>query len=73
MERPDLGSNCQILTADILIKYINIGPVKQIFFCKIAIIYLSINLNMCFVVLKTTVLLRRFFEYLQHMFWLRNI
>ena len=35
---------------------------------KIAIIFLSISLNMCFWVLKRTVS----FEYPQHMFWLRN-
>ena len=41
-----------------------IGPVKQKCRRKIAIIFLSISLNMCFG--------DGYFEYLQHMFWLRK-
>ena len=35
----------------------NIGPVKQIFKCKIVIIFFPINLNICFGCSKETVLL----------------
>ena len=44
-----------------------IGPVKQIFKSKIAVIFLPIDLNICFGC-KRTVSLR----HSQHMFWLRN-
>ena len=44
-----------------------IGPVKQTFMRKVAIIFLAIDLNICFGC-KRTVSLR----HSQHMFWLRN-
>ena len=42
------------------------------FQCKIAIIYLSISLNMCFGYSKEPSHQDNSFEYPQHMFWLRN-
>ena len=44
-----------------------IGPVKQTFMRKVAIIFLAIDLNICFGC-KRIVSLR----HSQHMFWLRN-
>ena len=49
-----------------------IGPVKQIKLRKIAIIFLSISLNMCFWCSKEPSHRDGSFEYPQHMFWLRN-
>ena len=40
---------------------------------KIAIIFLSISLNMCFGCSKEPSLRDGSFEYPQHMFWLRNM
>ena len=50
----------------------NIGPVKQIFWRKIAIIHLSISLIMCFGCSKEPSHWDSSFEYPQPMFWLRN-
>ena len=50
-----------------LVQHQIIGPVK-----KNAIIFLSINLNMCFVCSKEPSHRDGSFEYPQHMFWLRN-
>ena len=49
-----------------------IGPVKQFFMRKIAIIFLPISLNMCFGRSKGPSHRDGSFEYLQHMAWLRN-
>ena len=49
-----------------------IGPVKQINLRKIAIILLTISLNMCFGCSKEPSHRDGSFEYPQHMFWLRN-
>ena len=49
-----------------------IGPVKQINLREIAIIFLSISLNMCFGCSKEPSHRDGSFEYSQHMFWLRN-
>ena len=49
-----------------------IGPVKHKNMCKIAIIFLSISLNMCFGCSKELSHQDGSFEYPQHMFWLRN-
>ena len=50
-----------------------IGPAKQIFVKhKIAIIFLSISLNMCYVHSKEPSHWDGSFEFPQHMFWLRN-
>ena len=59
-----LGFHC-------LPKYL-IGPVKQIFCHKIAIIYLSISLNMCFGCSKEPSHWDGSFQYPLHMFWFRN-
>ena len=49
------------------------GPVKQIFFQhKIAIIFLSISLNICYGCSKEPSHLDGSFEYRQHMLWMRN-
>ena len=40
--------------------------------CKIVIIFLPINLNMCFGCSKEASHLDGSFEYPQYMFWLRN-
>ena len=48
------------------------GPVKQLFKRKIAVIFLSVSLNMCFGCSKETLHQGSSFEYPQHMFWLRN-
>ena len=40
--------------------------------CKILIIFLPINLNMCFGCLKEPSQRDGSFEYPQHMFWMRN-
>ena len=47
------------------------GPSKN-FERKIAIIFLSISLNLCFGCLKEPSYRDGSFEYRQHMFWLRN-
>ena len=51
---------------------LNTGPVKQKHLLKIAVIYLSISLNMCFRCSKEPSHQDGSFEYPQHMFWLRN-
>ena len=51
---------------------VHIGPVKQTFERKIAIIFLSISLNMCFGCSKEPSHRDGSFEYPQHMFWLRS-
>ena len=51
---------------------LSIGPVKQNIQHKIAIIFLSISLNMCFGCSKEPSLRDGSFEYPQHMIWLRN-
>ena len=48
------------------------GPVKQKFEHKIVIIFLPINLNICFGCSKEPSHRDGSFEYPQHMFWLRN-
>ena len=58
----------QILTCKLYI----IGPVKEKCKCKIAIIFLSISLNMYFGCSKEPSHCDGSFEYPQHMFWLRN-
>ena len=55
----------------VYIKGSHIGLDEQKFLRKIVNIFLPISFNM-FWVLKRTVSLRGFFEYPQHMFWLRN-
>ena len=50
----------------------SIGPVKQKFMRKIAIIFLSIALNICFGYSIELSHRDGSFEYPQHMFWLRN-
>ena len=45
---------------------------SKIFECKIAIIFFSINVNMCFGCSKEPSHRDGSFEYPQHMFWLRN-
>ena len=50
----------------------SIGPVKQKFERKNVIIFLSFNLNLCFVCSKEPSYRDGSFEYPQHMFWLRN-
>ena len=56
-----------------LVRSLNIiGPVKQFFLNKIAIIFLPINLNMCFDGSKEPSHWDGSFEYPQHMFWMRN-
>ena len=55
---------------DLCDKYI--GPVKQNNLRKIAIVLLSISLNMCFGCSKEPSHWDGSFEYPQHMFWLRN-
>ena len=49
-----------------------IGPVKKKEMCKIVIIFLSINVNMCFGCSKEPSHQVGSFEYPQHMLWLRN-
>ena len=49
-----------------------IGPVKQTFSRKMAIIFFLISLNMCFGCSKEPSHRDGSFEYPQHMFWLRN-
>ena len=49
-----------------------IGPVKHFFSRKIAIIFLSISINMCFGCSKEQSHRESSFEYPQHMFWMRN-
>ena len=51
---------------------LDIGPVKQNNLRNIAIIFLSISLNMCFGCSKEPSHRDGSFEYAQHMFWLRN-
>ena len=55
-----------------LIIAVVIGPVKQKKKRKIAIIFLSISLNMCVWCSKEPSHRDGSFEYLQHMFWLEN-
>ena len=64
-----------VITRDDLFYHIsheNIGTVKQFFERKIAIILVSISLNMCFGCSKEPSHRDGSFEYPQHMFWLRN-
>ena len=49
-----------------------IGPVKQFFWHKIEIIFLSISLNLCCGCSKEPSHRHGSFEYPQHIFWLRN-
>ena len=51
---------------------VGISKVKQKSKRKIASIFLSISLNMCFGCLKEPSHLDGCFEYPQHIFWLRN-
>ena len=51
---------------------LTIGPVKQNYLRKNAIIFLSISLNMCFGCTKEPSNRDGSFEYSQHMFTLRN-
>ena len=50
----------------------SIGSIKQNILAKIAIIFLSISLSMCFGYSKEPSHRDGSFEYPQHMFWLRN-
>ena len=49
-----------------------IGPDKEFYLPKIAIIFLPINSNMCFGCSKEPSHRDGSFEYPQHMFWMRN-
>ena len=51
---------------------LNIGPAKQRYSAKVAIIFLSISLNLCFGCSKEPSHRDGSFEYPQHMFLLRN-
>ena len=54
------------------IEVLLIDPDKEIYERKIVIIFLPINLNMCFWCSKEPSHLDSSFEYPQHMFWMRN-
>ena len=54
------------------VAYNDIGPVKQKKLRKIAIIFLSIRLNICFGCSKEPSHRDGSFEYPQHMYWLQN-
>ena len=70
------GYACQSIFGRQCIKYHNcmhsLVQIRKCYERKIVIIFLPINLNMCFWVLKRTVSSRRFFWVPQHMFWVRN-